>query len=181
MDENKNYDDYHYRRDDCWLYRHPVLKHILAALMVFLGAYLAFYTVADWHFKRMVDPVVQMRRIEKDMMNKHNQMAKMLKRDFEREERFFEQEKSYIHVEKKNDAYEIIVNLKPFDNDEKNVEVSTDGDTLTVSAAGISDTKRQGRMIKVMQQYGFDEDVDFEKIKKERKGSDYIITVPFKK
>ena len=181
MDENKNYDDYHRHNDDCRLRHHTVLKHLLTALAVFLGAYLAFYTVADWHFKRMVDPIAQMHRIEKDMIHKHNQMTKMLNREIDRGEKFIEREEGFIRVEKKNNAYEIIVNLKPFDNNEKNIEISTDGDILTVSASGISDKKHHEKIIKVIQQYCFDEEVDFDKITKDKKGSNYIITIPLKK
>lgn len=187
MDENNNYEEretrehYHHYHEDCWLCHHPVLKHIITALMVLLGSYLAFYTLADWHFKRMLDPAVQMRRIEKNMMREQNQIERMYKKDFERGIRLGEQTSGYIHLEKKDDAYEIIVNLRPFDNNEKNVEVSTDGGMLTVTAAGEQTTRRHDKMIKVMQQYDFDEDVDFSKIKKEKKGDNYIITVPFKK
>ena len=48
MDENNNYENHeHHHHHDCWLCDHPVFKHIITALMVFLGAYLAFYTVTD--------------------------------------------------------------------------------------------------------------------------------------
>ncbi len=180
MDENNNYEnrEQHHHYDDCWLCHHPVLKHILTALMVFLGAYLAFYTVTDWHFKRMMDPAVQMRRFEKNMMREHRQMERMYRKNIERGMRLGEESENYIHLEKKGDAYEIIVNLRPFDNNEKNVEVSTDGDTLTVTAAGESSTKHHDKMIKVMQQYDFDDNVDFDAISKNKKGDMYIITVP---
>lgn len=183
MDENNNYEnhEHHHHHHDCWLCEHPVFKHIITALMVFLGAYLAFYTVTDWHFKRMMDPAVQMRRMERKMMHEQNQIEKMYRRNIDRSIRLEEQTSGYIHVEKKNDAYEIIVNLRPFDNNEKNVEVSTDGDTLTVTAAGEKTSRHHDKMIKVMQQYDFDETVDLDAITKTRKGNNYIITVPIVK
>ena len=57
MEEN-NYR--HEGFDDCFLCKHPALKHVLVGLLVFFGAFAAFYVVADWHFKRMLDPMVQM-------------------------------------------------------------------------------------------------------------------------
>lgn len=100
MDENNNYEnhEHHHHYDDCWLCHHPVLKHILTALMVFLGAYLAFYTVTDWHFKRMMDPAVQMRRFEKNMMREHKQMERMYRKNLERGMRIGEenQEKALL-------------------------------------------------------------------------------------
>ena len=183
MDENKNYEEphEHHHHHDCWLCNHPVLKHIMAGLLVLLGAYLAFYTLADWHIKRMLDPAVQMRRIEHNMMRERNQMEKMYRKDFEHGIKFGEETSGYINLEKKNDTYEITVNLRPFDNNEKNVEVTTDDNTLTVTAAGEKTSRRHDRMIKVIQQYNFDDEADFDNITKTRKGDKYIITIPMKK
>ena len=181
QNNNGNDNKHHHHYDNCWLCEHPLLKHILTALMVLLGAYLAFYTLADWHFKRMMDPVVQMRRMEKNIMREQRQMDKMHKSEYERAIRQGEKTGNYINIEKKGNAYEIIVDLKPFDNNEKNVEVSTDGDELTITAVGESSTKRHDKMTKVIQQYEFQEDMDFNSITKERKGDKYIISVPFKR
>ena len=60
MDENRN---------GCFWCKHPICKSIFIALLVFFGAFAAFYVVTDWHFKRMLDPSVQMRKVEKMMMN----------------------------------------------------------------------------------------------------------------
>ena len=65
-DNNYRHEDF----DNCFLCKHPVLKHVLTGLLVFLGAFAAFYVVTDWHFKRMMDPVSQMRRIDKAIMQR---------------------------------------------------------------------------------------------------------------
>ena len=52
--------DEHNYHDDCFLCKHPILRHTLIGILVFLGAFAAFYVVTDWHFKRMLDPAVQM-------------------------------------------------------------------------------------------------------------------------
>ena len=76
MDENRN---------GCFWCKHPICKSIFIALLVFFGAFAAFYVVTDWHFKRMLDPSVQMRKVEKMMMNDERQMDKMINRQFKHE------------------------------------------------------------------------------------------------
>ena len=65
-DNNYRHEDF----DDCFLCKHPALRHFLTGLLVFLGAFAAFYVVADWHFKRMFDPAAQMRRIDRAVMQR---------------------------------------------------------------------------------------------------------------
>ena len=180
MDENNNYEnrEHHRYHNDCWLCDHPVFKHIITALMVSFGAYPALHTVTDWHFKRMMDPAMQMRRIERKMLHEQKQIENMYKRNMERGMRLEEQTAGYIRAEKRPDAYEIIVNLRPFDNSDKNVEVRTDGDTLIVIAAGEKETRNHDKVIKVIQQFTFDDEVDLSAITKTRRGNNYIITVP---
>ena len=180
MEENKNYENQEHH-NNCWLCNHPVFKHILVALMVFIGAYLAFYTVADWHFKNMMNPAMQMRRMERKMLQEQNQLEKMYRHNFDKEMRFEQQTSGYIRLEKRNDAYEIIVNLRPFDNNDKNVEFSTSNNTLTVTAAGENTSKKHDRIIKVMQRYDFDDSVDLDAISTMRKGDNYIISIPIVK
>ena len=186
MDDNKEREDsqeyyHHHHHENCWLCDHPVMKHIITALMVLIGSYLAFYTLADWHFKRMTDPAVQIQHFERNMMKEQNRLEKMYRHEMERNFRAGERQAGYINLTKGDDAYEITVNLRPFDNNEKNVEVQSDGDILTVSAAGEKSANGHDRVIKVTQQYAFDKDVDMSKITKVRKGNNYIITVPFEK
>ena len=170
--------DEHNYHDDCFLCRHPILRHTLIGILVFLGAFAAFYVVTDWHFKRMLDPGVQMRKMEKMMLRDQNRMDKMIRREAMQDFNFQRKAENFIRVEKNPDNYKIIIDLRPFDNDEKNVEVKTNGSMLTVTAAG--ETKKHGHemITKVSQNFMFDENVDLNKINKIREGNDYIIFVP---
>ena len=38
---------------DCYLCKHPTLKHVLVGLLVFLGAFAAFYVVADCAIEKL--------------------------------------------------------------------------------------------------------------------------------
>lgn len=181
MNENNEYYEehdlkHHHDHDhyDCFHHRHPWLSHLLTALSVLLGAFLAFYVVTDWHYKNLLNPVHQMRKMEKMMLKEDRAMQKMMQRDF-RTERNLE---SYIQLDETSDAYIITVNLRPFNNDEENVSISTDDNTLTVHATNEKNKKNNSKVLAVSQSYAFPGNVNFNKITKERRGDKYIITIP---
>lgn len=182
MNENNDYyeehNTTHYDRHDhhheCFAHKHPWLSHLLTALSVLLGAFLAFYVVTDWHFKRMLDPIHQMKRMERMMMKEDRAAQHMIERDL-RTERNLE---SYIQIDEKSDAYVITVNLRPFNNDEKNVSISTDDNILTVHATNERNQKNGSRELAVSQSYAFSKDVNFSKMTKKREGDKYLITIP---
>ena len=161
--------------DNCFLCKHPALKHVLIGLLIFFGCFSAFYVVSDWHFKRMYDPVYQMRRFDRAMMKDERRLDKMVKKEFQRQNAA-----QFIHVEKTSDAYKIIIDLRPFDNNEKNVEVKAQGNTLFINAAGERNNNNREELIKYNQAFAFTEAIDTSEITKVREGNHYIITVPFK-
>ena len=85
----------------------------------------------------------------------------------------------FVHVEKTEDAYKIIIDLRPFDNNEKNVEVRTEGNTVIINAAGEKNTRHKQEIMKYSQAFAFGEDINANNITKVREGDNYIITVPF--
>lgn len=169
MDENRN---------GCFWCKHPICKSIFIALLVFFGAFAAFYVVTDWHFKRMLDPSVQMRKVEKMMMNDERQMDKMINRQFKHEKMSQKDIQKYIKVEKTPQNYRIVVDLRHFDNDEKNVEVNTNGNSLMVTAVGEHNKHGHNEIVRISQSFSFDDDTDLSKITKIREGNDYVIVVP---
>ena len=175
MDEN-NYEHHHH--DNCFLCGHPVLKHILRGLLTFLGAFAAFYVVTDWHYKRMLDPVVQMRKMDRIMQKEDRYARKMFHREMMEGAKIDSKINQIVHIEKLDDFYKIIIDLKPFDNNEKNVEIKTEGDTLTIHAAGENTKHNRNAILNFSQSFRFPEDVDLTRIAKTREGHNYIITVP---
>jgi len=83
-----------------------------------------------------------------------------------------------IHVEKGGDAYKIIINLKPFGNNEKNVEVNTEGSKLTINAAGETKKHNKEAIVHLTQSFIFPEEADLAKLSKFKDGDRYIIVVP---
>lgn len=162
---------------DCYLCKHPILKHILVGLLVFLGAFAAFYVVADWHFKRMLDPVEQMRQMDKAFQQQERQVDRMAKKEFYHTQRV--DTAPFVKVDKSKDAYRIVIDLRPFDNDEKNVEVSTSGNTVIINATGAKNSRKGQEIMRYSQAFAFGEDIDSENITRVRQGYEYIITIPF--
>lgn len=168
----------HEEFDNCFLCKHPALKHVLIGLLIFLGAFCAFYVVSDWHFKRMMDPVAQMRRFDRDMMRQERRFDKLARKEFQRQERFDKHVAQFVHVEKLPDAYRFIIDLRPFDGNEKNVEVRAEGKNLVINAAGEKNSHNKEQILRYNQTFAFGEDINPNNITKVREGNNYIITVP---
>lgn len=152
---------------------HPFWKSFLVGLMTFLGAFCAFYVVSDWHFKRMMHfpPVGKMDKMFKKEMRDMNKYMKS-------EYGMLKQSSNVIHLEQGSDAYRILIDLRAFDNNENNVQVSSNGNILTINGRSIKKTKRDEQISEFQQSYMFGDDVKLKEMTKEIKGNYYIITIP---
>lgn len=176
MEENREYQ--HQCDDNDFGCRHPLMRHLCIALLTFLGAFAAFYVVTDWHFKRMLDPAVQMRKMDRMLRSDVNYMDKMAEKQFRKGMRMARRNESFIRLERADKSYKVIVDLRPFDNDEKNIEVTTNGNVLSINAAGSSEKHGHERILKISQSYMFDDDVDLSNMTKMREGDDLVIYIP---
>ncbi len=179
MDENK--ENMHNQECNSFACRHPLMKYMFVSLLIFLGAFAAFYVVTDWHFKRMMDPAYQMRRMDKMIRSNVDYMGKMAERQVQKGERMMMKDESYVRLEKTDKNYKIIVDLRPFDDDEKNVEVTANGNMLTITAAGSSSRHGREKILKITQNYMFDDDINLANMTKVREGKDLIIYIPTEK
>ena len=173
MEENNNYE-----HKKCEFERHPILKHLLYGLMALIGAFLAFYVVTDWYFKAMLNPVNQMKRMDRAIERRDREMEKAFKKAFHGTERLQERANHIIKLEQDDDEYKVLVDLVPLNDSEKNVEVKTNGNLLTVKAAGIHGFGDRKSLVEFTQSYMFGDNVDLSKLTKERKGDTYVITIP---
>ncbi|MBR5303974.1 MAG: Hsp20 family protein [Candidatus Gastranaerophilales bacterium] len=182
MDENnqEQHHNHHYHNGECFLCKHPWLKLLLTGLMTLIGAYLAFYFVTDWHFKRMLDPVVQMRKMDRMIQKEEHQMHKFFDKEMRKEKNLERKAGEIIHVEKTEDAYKIVIDLKPFNNDEKNVTVTREGDSLTVNMAGEIKKQKKELTVSLTQKFIFPDDADLDDISKFKDGNKYFIVVPIR-
>ncbi len=158
---------------------HPILKFLGIVLATFIGAYLAFYFVVDTTFNRMMNPDYQIRKMEKMMRHQEKRLHKfedkMMENPFEPR-----MAPMLVNLVKESDEYKVIVNLKPLDNNEKNVNVKLDNNIVTVSGEMEKNERGGERIMNFSQSFYLDEALNIDKMTKERKGDKYIITIPFK-
>ena len=173
MEENNNYNHEHHVFE-----RHPIMKHLFYGLLGLFGAFLAFYVVTDWYFKAMLNPVNQMKRMDRAIEKRDREMEKAFKKAFRGTERLQERANHVIRLEQSDDEYKVLVDLVPLNDSEKNVEVKANGNVLTVKAAGIHGFGERKSLVEFTQSYMFGDDVDLSKLTKERKGDMYVITIP---
>lgn len=183
MEENNNYCE----NNTCYEHKTEVhneknhfWKHLLHGLMALLGAFLAFYVVTDWYFKSMLDPVNQMKRMDKAIERRDREMERTFKKAFTGTQKMQERANRIIHLEQNDEEYKVIVDLIPLNDNERNVEVKTNGNILTVKAAGIHGMGDRKSIMEFIQSYRFNDDVDLSKMTQKRKGDNYVITIPIK-
>ena len=177
MDENIDIKEV-YTEKPCFCKRHPFMAFMFVSFMVFLGAFLAFYVVADWHFKRMFDPAVQMRQMDRMIQNDARRMDKFIQTQGRQIRRMEQKSENFINITREPDKYKITVDLRPFDNNENNVEVTAKDNILTINAAGASNKRGHEKILKISQNYMFDDDVNLKDITKTREGNELVIYVP---
>ena len=159
--EDNNYR--HEEFDNCFLCKHPALKHVLVGLLVFLGAFCAFYVVADWHFKRMTDPVYQMRKMDRAISQRERNFDKMAQKAFRQEQRMAKPSAQFVSIERMPDAYRFVI---------------TQGNNLSINAVGERNSRNKEELVRYSQSFAFTENVNMEEITKVREGHNYIITIP---
>lgn len=154
------------------------LKIASAILITFVVAFLAFYLVMEIMLNRLTSPTYNIHRIEKAMQKDLRKME-----NFENElmENPFapKMRPMLVNLVKENDEYKVIVDLKPFDGDEKGINVNVNEKVLTVS--GELDKKLHGgeKIINFTQSYYLDDNLLVDKMTKEKKGDKYIFSIPY--
>ena len=146
-----------------------------------LGSFLAFYFVADMTIKHLTDPSYQFKKMNKIMEHHSREMDKIDKKMMkEIGMPDFHKHKSMVMVERDDDEYKIIVDLRAFDNNEKNVKFDINNNMATVSASIEKEKKHEDSIIEFSQTFYLSGNIDKNKIKKEKERNQYIITIPLK-
>ncbi len=161
-------------------HRESWLKILCIILAVFIGAFLAFYVVADLTFTRITSPAYHMKKMEK-LMKKEEKRFKRLEKSIDAVNPFEPKlAPMLVNLVKEPEEYKIIVDLGPLDNNENNVNVKLEDNIITVY--GEIERKKHHRedIMSFSQSYYLDEKIEADNMTKERMGNRYIITVPFK-
>ena len=80
---------------------------------------------------------------------------------------------------KDNEGYKICINLKPFDDNEKNIKVDIKPNRVNISGQSGKVDKNNESEFSFAQSFILPETINVSKVKKERKGHKYIIILPF--
>ena len=168
--DNYEHEKHHYRKEGC-------LKYLTIFLATILGAFLAFYFVADYTVKRMLSPEHQMRKAEKMMRDMDRQMAREINRDIAVVGKMMP---NPVHIAEKDNAYVVTIALKPFGNTAKNLNVSVD-DNNVLKIEGSNEIKKGDKenMMNMMQSYKLPNKVDSDKMTTKEERGNYIVTLPF--
>ena len=108
------------------------------------------------------------------MIKEDRAMNKFMQKSFNEEKRF----SNYINLDEAENGYIVTINLKPFDNNENNIKVSTEKNTLIINASNNDKNKSLHHSLNITQSYVFADDVNFKNMAQKRIGDNYIITIP---
>lgn len=155
-----------------------LLQIILIALIVFIATYLGFYVAIKHHIKNLINPFYHTDKMEKMLIKQEREFArlneKMMNNPFEPKMR-----PMFVNLIKEPSEYKVIVDLSQFDEDEKAITIETKEKELIIKGQMDKNTRGREKIINFTQTYYLDENIDDDKITKERKGNKYIITIPF--
>ena len=154
--------------------KHHLLKVIGVIIATFLGAFLAFYFAVDLTLNRMFNPEYQIRKMERTMNNIQKFDEKMMESPF-----VPKMSPMLVNLVKEPNEYKVIVDLKSLGDDEKNVDVKLDNNIVTISGDMQKKELRGEKIMNFSQSFYLDEKLIPNKIIKERKGNNYIVTIPF--
>lgn len=179
MDENKEYHEF--KECHCDEHHHTThwVKFALLLLALFLASYLAVYYVMDQIRHAYYLPAAPMEDIDR-IINEQDRM-------FEREMGAFPLHKqALMHVKSpietfkddKNNEYKMIINLKPFNNNPKNINLDIQDNRVSVTGVGEKSGKNTDKVYTFSQSFVLPEKIDLEKVTKEKSGHNYVITLP---
>lgn len=154
------------------------LKYAVIFFATIIGAFLAFYFVADFTIKSMLNPEHQMRRAEKMMRDMDRQMAREFNKDIAIVGKMVP---NPVNIMEKDNSYIIKIALKPFGNTAKNLKVSFDDDNNVLKIEGSNDVKKGDKenMMNMVQSYKLPNKVEFDKMTTKEERGHYIVTIPF--
>jgi len=157
------------------------MKYLGIMLATLAGSFLAFYFVADMTIKHMTDPAYQFKKMDK-MMERHSRdmekMDRRMMKDMGMPSMFHH--KPMVVLDKLDDEYKIIVDLRAFDNNEKNIKFDLNNNLATVSASIEKEKRHEDSIVEFSQSFYLSGNLEKSKIKKETERGKYIITIPLK-
>ena len=158
--------------------KHHWLRIGAIALITFIVAFIAFYIVMEIMIHRITSPSYQVKQMEK-LIAKQERNFNRFEQNL-RENPFEPKMRPMIvNLVKEPNEYKVIVDLEQLDGDEKAVNITVNGDELTIKGQLDKKIRNSEKIINFTQTYYLDEKLEENKIIKERQGNKYIVTIPF--
>ncbi len=160
------------------------LKYLLIFIGTIIGAFLAFYFVADFTMKSLFNPYHQMHRAEKMMRDMDKQFDKDFNKSFEKFEKDIDvvgkMVPNPVNIAENTDSYVVTISLKPFGNTSKNINVNVSDDNI-LKIEGNNQYKKGNKenMLNMVQSYQLQKNVDFDKMTSKEERGNYVVTIPF--
>ncbi len=167
----------HEKKDsECWI------KYLVISLATFFGAFLAVYFVLDNMMDRYVPRMYPPPGImnDKDMERFIKQQDELMK-DMEKLPPIVAplfNNPVKIQTFQEDDDYKIIIDLKPFNGDEKAITFNATANSIKISGKSDKKMKNGEKDISFMQSFSLPQKIDVNDIKTEKRGNNYIITLP---
>ncbi len=154
------------------------IKYLLICLSAFLGAYLAVYYIVDQVRHEYYSPFMRFDNLDKVFREQEKAFD-----DFEKTTMNFNVEmlgKTPVDIEtiKNDDVYKVIIDLKGFNNDEKNIKLDIKQDRLSISGESLKKDKNSQSEYSFSQNFSLPEKIDVNKVTKEKVDDKYVLTLP---
>lgn len=158
---------------------HGCKNMFIIALMTFLGAFLAFYVLMHqtmFHFfaARHHAPAIYEKNFDKFKKDIEHDFKNLEKNETTK----FKNKVSAVQTLKYDDAYVIVINLKPFNNNEDNIRFNLNGNTATVSGNVVKNKHNGESSYYFTESFEIPEKISVNEIQKEKINGKYIITLP---
>ena len=156
------------------------LKFFLIFIGTIIGAFLAFYFAVDMTFKIMLSPEYHMRRADRMI----EQMDKQFSRDMRRMDKDImvigREMPNPVAISEEDDGYKVVINLKPFGNTAKNIDVNVEnGNLLKINASKNVKKGDKENMMSMQQAFLLENNVDFNKMTKDEEKGKLVINLPY--
>lgn len=163
----------------------PWVRYLMALLGAFLGAFLAVYFILDVSAQRFLYPSLPRFSDSRDideMIKEQNREMNNFVNGQHMSNPFvspFVPEPVKVQTTKNEDNYKIVIDLKPFNGDEKDIIVKAKAHRISIEGKYGAKKDHSQKNISFSQNFSLPEAIDVKNITKEKKGNNYIITLPF--
>lgn len=166
-------------------YEKTWIKYLMIAFGAFLGAFLAVYFVVDVTIHRFFYPPSPAFFDSRDIDKMIEQQSKDMDK-FASVQTFpnpflnpFAAGPVKVQTFEDDDSYKVVVDLRPFNGDEKNIVVKARPHKVSIEGKYDFKNKHAQKDVSFSQSFSLPEEIEVDKVTKEKKGNSYIITLPF--